>query len=118
MNTMEYKFEQSMEHLRNALAKVLAEQVEFPRGILVTVLSTKMTRDQTHAKAVISVLPNDRQEDALKALEDYGHEIKGGLARELRLRHIPRLHWSFDETEAYVGTIDDTINELKKKGDL
>lgn len=114
----EYKFEQSMEHLRNALAKVLVEKVELPRGTLVTVLLTKMTRDQTHMKAVISVLPNSMEKEVLQALGDYDHEIKDGLAKELRLRHIPRLHWSFDETEEVAAGIDSVIHELKKKGEL
>jgi len=114
----EYKFEQSMEHLRNALAKVLIEEVEFPRGTLVTVLLTRMTRDQTHAKVVLSVLPNSMEKEVLASLNEYDHEIKDGLAKELRLRHIPRLHWSFDETEAVAADIDATIHELKKKGDL
>lgn len=115
---MAYRFEQSMEHLRNALAKVLVEHVEFPRGVFVTVLETKMTRDQTRAKAVLSVMPADRETDALETLKDYEHEIKDGLAHELRLRHIPHFHWSFDETEAVAADIDRTINELKKKGEL
>ena len=115
---MEYKFEQSMEHLRNALAKVIAEEVEFPRGIFVTVLETRMTRDQTNARAVLSVLPNDKQKEVLKALKTYGHEIKEGLVSELRMRHIPRFHWTFDETEAVASAIDATIHELKKRGEL
>ncbi len=107
-----------MEHLRNALAKVFAEHVEFPRGVFVTVLGTKMTRDQTRAKAVLSVMPADREKEVLETLEEYDHEINDGLAHELRLRHIPHFHWSFDTTEAYAAEIDRTINELKKKGEL
>jgi len=114
----ERKFEQAMEHLRNALAKVLVEEVEFPRGVFVTVLETKMTRDQTHAKAVLSVLPNTMEKEALEALGEYDHEIKDGLAKELRLRHIPRLHWSFDETEAVAAGVDQALLELKRKGEL
>ncbi len=109
-----------MIHLREALARVLTERVEFPRGIFVTVLEVKMTRNQTQAKVVLSVLPVDQEETVLKTLndKDTAHEIKDGLANAVRLRHIPRLHWTFDETEAAAADIDATINELKAKGEL
>lgn len=107
-----------MQHFRDALAAVLAERVEFPRGSLVTVMDAKITSDTLHAKGVLSVLPVSMEKDVLNALAEYSHEIKEGLAEKLRMRRIPKLHWTFDETEAYVGDIDDTINALKKKGEL
>lgn len=107
-----------MQHFRDALAEVLAEKVEFPRGSLVTVMDAKVTSDTRHAKGVLSVLPLHMEQEVLRTLINADHEIKQGLSKHLRLRRIPDLHWSFDETEAQVGAIDDTINELKEKGEL
>lgn len=107
-----------MQHFRDALAAVLAERVEFPRGAFVTVMDAKITRDTLHAKCVLSVLPISMEPEVVRALIDTQHEIKQGLSEKLRLRRIPRLHWAFSESEAYVGDIDDTINELKRKGEL
>lgn len=107
-----------MQHFREALAQVVREVVEFPVGAFVTVVDAKLTRDTKHAKGVISVLPVEMEKDVLKQLKEYEKEIKEGLAEHLRLRRIPRLHWGFDHTEAFVGSIDDTINELKAKGEL
>lgn len=110
--------EQGMEHFRNALAAVLAERVEFPRGVFVTVLDAKLTRDLLHAKAVLSVLPEDRIEDVKISLEDYKRDIKDGLAHELELRRIPDLFWEFDTTEARAAVIEKTLNELKREGEI
>jgi ribosome-binding factor A len=107
-----------MHHFRDALAAVLAERIEFPRGSLVTVMDAKVTRDTLHAKCVISVLPISMEAEAVRVLVDQDREIKQGLSQKLRLRRIPRLHWVFNEAEAYVGEIDDTINQLKKQGEL
>ena len=111
-------FEQAMEHLTQAMAKIIREEVEFPRGIFVTVLSAKMTKNQLNAKVVLSVMPADKQKEVRESLEEYDYEIKDALAHELRLRKIPRFFYGFDENEAYAAEIDATINELKKKGDL
>lgn len=107
-----------MQHFRDALAEVLAERVEFPRGSLVTVIDAKITSDTRNAKGVLSVLPETMEEEILRTLVIFDHEIKEGLSERLRMRRIPNLHWSFDETEAYVGNIDNTINTLKEKGEL
>jgi ribosome-binding factor A len=107
-----------MQHLRDALAAVLAERVEFPRGAFVTVMDAKVTRDTLHAKGVLSVMPVSMEQEVLRTLVASNHEIKEGLAEKLRLRRIPDFHWSFDETEANAGEIDETINVLKKKGEL
>ena len=107
-----------MQHLRDALAKVLEERVEFPRGVLVTVMEAKVTRDMLHAKAVISVLPESRVKDVQAALLEYGHDIKDGLAHELRLRRIPDIFWDFDTTEARAAEVEARLNELKRKGEI
>jgi ribosome-binding factor A len=107
-----------MQHFREALAQVLAERVEFPIGILVTVLDAKVTKATTHAKCVISVLPATRKKEVLETLEEYRRDIKEGLSERLRLRRIPRLHWCFDETEEIASGVDLAILELKKKGEL
>ena len=107
-----------MQHFREALALVLAERVEFPRGVFVTLLDAKVTRDTIHAKGVLSVMPVTAEKEVLETLEDYKREIKEGLAEHLRLRRIPNLHWTFDETEAVAAGVEKTINDLKKKGEL
>jgi ribosome-binding factor A len=109
---------QGNEHFREALAQVLVEVVEFPPGVFVTVLEAKISPSQHDAVATLSILPADRQQDVLSALETYRHDIKDSLAKVIRLRQIPKFEWRFDETGKYVERIDKTIEELKKKGDL
>ncbi len=115
---MSLRMEQGMEHLRNALAKVLTEYVEFPRGVLVTVMDAKVTRDMLHGKAVLSVLPEDRIKDVKAALLEYEHDIKDGLAHELRMRRIPDIFWDFDTTEARAAEVESKLNELKRQGEI
>jgi len=107
-----------MQHFREALAQVVREVVEFPPGAFVTIVDAKITRDTKNAKGTISVMPVAMEADVLKILKGSEHDIKEGLAENLRLRRIPRLHWEVDRTENFVGSIDDTINELKAKGEL
>ena len=107
-----------MEHFREALAEVLERRVEFPRGVLVTLLEGKVTRNTLNAKAVISVMPETAEKEVIEILKQSNREIMDGLATRLRLRRLPKIFWTFDRTEAVAANIEGTINQLKQKGEL
>ncbi len=107
-----------MEHFREALAEVLTHCVEFPRGVLVTVLEAKVTRNTLNAKAVLSVLPESQEKEVFLILKSSKHDILDGLAERLRLRRLPKIFWSFDRTEAIAADIEGTINLLKQRGEI
>lgn len=115
---MSLRVEAGFEHLKDAFARVLAEDVEFPLGVLVTVLSAKITASTGHAKFVMSVFPENMKDEAIRTLEEYDHEIKDGLAKRLRLRRMPRIHYAFDETEAKAAVIEEELLGLRKKGEV
>ncbi|MFH1078012.1 MAG: ribosome-binding factor A [Patescibacteria group bacterium] len=107
-----------MQRFRDALALVISERVEFPMGALVTLVDAVITRDTRHAKGTISVLPVTMEGACLAALEEYRPEINEGLAKHLRLRRIPKLHWETDHTEEHAAQIDAEIQRLKNEGQL
>jgi ribosome-binding factor A len=109
---MSLRMEAGFEHLREAMAQVLAERIEFPLGSFVTVLRAKMTANTAHANFTLSVLPVSMEEEVLATLEQNMHELKDGLAKHLRLRRIPKLHFTFDRTEEKAAHIEDLINSL------
>ncbi len=115
---MSLRMEAGFKHFKDAFADVLAKIVEFPRDVLVTVLAAKITADTRHAKIVLSVFPMDQTQEALRVLIGMDNEIKEALAERLRLRRIPTLHYSFDETEEYASKIDEDLLKLHRKGDL
>ena len=56
-----------------------------------------------------------------KVLETLAHseaDIKQELSESLRLRRIPKIHYVFDENEAYAADIERALYELKQKGEL
>lgn len=115
---MSLRVEAGFEHLKEAIAGVLAKDVEFPLGTLVTVLEAKVTANTAHAKITLSVFPVEQEAEVLRSLKQFDHEIKEGLSERLRLRRIPRLHYVFDETEANAAVIEQAINDMKKTGEL
>lgn len=115
---MSLRMEAGFEHFREAMAATLLESVEFPPGIFVTVLKAKMTANTAHAKFTLSVFPSGKEKEVLEVLERNRGEIKDQLSDRVRLRRIPNLVYEFDQTEAEAAKIEQTIHELKQKGDL
>lgn len=114
---MTHKKEASFDHLRSALAETMT-QIEFPVGVFVTVLSAKIAANSAHASVTLSVFPDGKEEVVKDTLIRFKHDIKDNLAHRLRLRRIPDLHYTFDQTEAEAAIIEKAINELKAKGEL
>lgn len=103
--------EAGFEHLREAMARVFAERIEFPLGSFVTVLKAKMTANTAHAAFTLSVMPTSMEEAVLATLEREMRELKDGLAQNVRLRRIPKLHFIFDHTEERAAQIDELLNK-------
>ena len=115
---MSHRMEAGFEHLREAMAEVFAERMEFPLGSFVTLLKAKMTANTAHAAFTISVMPASMEEAVLETLERNMHELKDGLAHKLRLRRIPKLHFMFDHTEENAAQIDELLNKLSAEGQM
>ncbi|MEN9558042.1 MAG: Ribosome-binding factor [Candidatus Parcubacteria bacterium] len=109
---------QSDARFHTALANAIREVVEFPSGLLVTVVDAHLTPDTKHATGTLSVLPDGREGDALQALRKAEHDLKDALADILELRRIPKIHWRFDSTEAEAAVIEAALNKLEKEGEL
>ncbi len=118
LTTMPRSREQTDARFRAALAQALATAAEFTPGILVTVIEAKLASSQTSASATLSVFPVDRQAEVMRLLQESRYGIKDALASSLRLRRIPVIYWKFDTTLSEISKLDDTLAELKQRGEL
>lgn len=109
---------QSDARFQSALAEALPEAVDFPVGILVTVVDAHLTPDTKHATGILSILPEGREGEVLQALRRHEGDIKDALTDMLRLRRVPKLHWRFDHTEAEAAVIEEELHALEEKGEL
>lgn len=115
---MSLSMDVGFDHLRTGLAEIFARDVEFPPGMLVTVLDAKMTQDRRFAKITLSVFPTGAQKQVLEIIGYAKHEINDGLAKRLRIRVIPKLHYVFDDTEAQAEEVETLLNRLRASGEL
>ena len=89
--------------LRRELGTLVHEAVRELGLPSVSVSDVEVTRDMAHAKVFVTALQPERADEALKGLKEAAKQIRYELARAMKLRHVPELHFhddaSFDRGE-------------------
>ena len=70
-----------------------------------SVSDVEVTRDMAHTKV-----------DTVKALKTLAPEIRYQLAHAMRLRHVPELHFHYDESVDRGERIDNLLRDLRPSG--
>ena len=84
--------------LRRELGTLVHEAVREHGLASTSVSDVELTRDMAHAKVFVTALLPDRAAETLKALKALAPEIRYRLARAMKLRHVPELHFHYDDS--------------------
>ena len=64
----------------------------------VSVSDVEISRDLAHAKVFVTALLADQGPVAVKALKEIAPEIRYQLGKAVRMRHVPELHFFYDDS--------------------
>ena len=97
--------------LRRDLAKLIQQEIKDPKVGFVSLSDVEVTRDLSHAKVFITVFEPEKAQESLKALRHASTFLRLRLGQELRLRHVPELHFVHDDSVEQGGHIDELISK-------
>lgn len=78
----------------------------------VSVSDVEVTRDMAHAKVFVTALMPERAAEAMKGLKELSWELRTSLARAMKLRHVPELHFHYDDSVDRGERIDNILRDL------
>ena len=78
----------------------------------VSVSDVEITRDMAHAKIFVTALMPERSVEAMKGLKELAWELRMELARAMKLRHVPELHFHYDDSVDRGERIDNILRDL------
>jgi len=84
--------------LRRELGTLVHEAVREHALPSVSVSDVEVTRDLAHAKVFVTALMAARSDEAVKALRELSPQIRYQLGRAMKLRHVPELHFHYDDS--------------------
>ena len=95
--------------LRRDLARLIQQEVKDPEVGFVSLSDVEVTRDLSHAKVFITVFEPDKAVTSLTALRRASAFLRRRLGQELRMRHVPELHFLHDDSVEQGSHIDQLI---------
>ena len=100
------------EQIQREIAQLIQQEIKDPRIGLVTISAVKVSRDMSHATIYFTVLDEAHPvEETLKVLDGASGFLRHELAKRMRLRIMPHLHFKYDESIAYGNELSALINE-------
>lgn len=109
------------EEVRHALAAVFArEEFRDPdlHGLHITVTEVRASPDLKHMTAFVSGLGKDLTEAQFAGLRRASHFLRTQVARAVRLKYAPDLHFQPDTALDYAMHISEVMNRPEVKRDL
>lgn len=98
--------------LRRELGTLVRDAVAEHGLPSVSVSDVEVTRDMAHAKVFVTALQPDRADEAMKGLKHAAPEIRYRLAHTVKLRHVPELHFEYDDSIDRGERIDALLRDL------
>jgi ribosome-binding factor A len=96
------------------IAELLRKDIRDPRVHAVTLTGTKVSRDLRHARVYYNLLGGSEDRTAASAgLKSATGFIRSKVARQLNLRFVPALEFSYDDTEDEAQRIDELLKQVK-----
>ena len=95
--------------IRRDLARLIQQEIKDPEVGFVSLSDVEVTRDLAHAKVFITVFDPEKAPESLRALRRAATYLRRRLGQELRLRHVPELHFVHDDSVEQGSHIDQLI---------
>lgn len=107
-----YRSDRVSAQLRRELGRIVHEAVREHALPSVSVSDVEVTRDLAHAKVFVTALQAERSKEAVKALKALSPQLRFQLGKAMKLRHVPELHFHYDDSVDRGERIDNLLRDL------
>ncbi len=106
------------EEIQKSLADNL-RSVKDPRvaDALISITRVETTPDLRYTKVYVSILQEEKAEDAMRGLKSAAGYLRRQLGSDVRLRCVPEIVWALDDSITYGARMLKLINSLDTGGD-
>lgn len=103
--------------LKEEVASILDRESEARRDAFITITRVSISTDLHYANVYLSILDAD-PEGIIKSLQKNVYRIQQFLNRRIRMRPVPRINFLIDQEEINRESIEKSLVELKKRGEI
>lgn len=103
--------------IRQTLAEIIPRKVKDPRVEGITITGADVSVDLKVGRIYFCVIDPSRKDDALEGLKSAAGFLRHELKKTLRLKTVPSLSFSYDESFDYGSKIDEILDHISKHED-
>lgn len=109
------RIERAQALIREVIAAILARELTFPEGAMVTVTRVVASEDLYYATVFVSVLGPDKatEQTAFSELQHATAPVQRALNQKLRMRPVPKITFAVDQGEQRRERIEKLLGEQK-----
>ena len=114
---MAHRIERVNSIIREEISELLQRQVKDPRlGDFIAVTEVTTSPDLKHAKVFVSQYGNEgERKKVLSGLASASGFFRSELAKRLKMRHVPELHFQWDDSIERGDHISQLIDEVSHR---
>ncbi len=97
--------------IQHELSAILAREIDFPLGALVTLNRVEVTPDLAIAKVGVGVIPKESEENVLAILSKLRGYIQKLLTRKMNIKPMPQIEFELDRGSENAARIDQLLRD-------
>jgi ribosome-binding factor A len=100
--------------LIEVISDLLRKEIRDPRIGAVTLTGAKVSKDLKHARIYFNLLGRtEERKDILAGLKSATGFIRAKVAKQLKLRFVPAIEFTYDESEDEAQRIESLLKQVK-----
>lgn len=101
------------ELIKEELGKIIHNDIEIPKGTLLTITRVKTLANLSQAFAHISIIGND--EEVIDILKKNIYHIQQHLNKRLNMRPVPKIIFKQEEETEKAAKVEELLEKIKEK---
>lgn len=101
--------------IKKEISQIILRDFDFVEDVLITITRAKTTPNLIQAKVYVSVMPEKKGSEVLRALKRNIYEIQQKINKRLKMRPVPRIEFKIEEKIREAGRIEEILEGLKNK---
>ena len=112
---MSKRIESVNELIKREISQIILREIEFPKDTLVTVTRVESLPNLIESKVFISIIPENKSEQALRILNRQIFNLQQKINKKLRMRPIPKIIFRIEKNTIEADRIEEILEELKNE---
>ena len=93
--------------------ELLRKDIRDPRVSAVTLTAVKVSKDLRHARIYFNLLGGQNRKEVLAGLKSASGFIRSRVAKQLKLRFVPSIEFSYDDSQDEAQRIEELLKQIK-----